>query len=60
VLAWFGGNLLGSHPDLVNDPALLVQVLRERSWLIGGFAIGLCALYVLVMKLTAKPALSRS
>ena len=53
VLAWFGGHLLGDRPDLLNNPAILVQVLRERSWLIGGFAILLCALYVLVMRLTA-------
>jgi len=55
VLAWFGGNLLGDRPDLLSDPALLVQVLRERSWLIGGFAILLCVLYVFVMRVTAKP-----
>ena len=53
VLAWFGGHLLGDRPDLLRDPAVLVQVLRERSWLFGGFAILLCALYVLVMRLTA-------
>src|SRR6185295_1822637 len=50
VLAWFGGDLLGSHPDLVNNPTLLVQVLQERSWFVGGFALVLCALYVLVMR----------
>ena len=55
VLAWFGGNLLGERPDLVNDPALLVQVLRERSYWIGGFAVVLCALYVLMLRVTAKP-----
>ena len=60
VLAWFGGNLLGDQPELINDPSLLVQVLRQRSWLFGGFALLLCALYVLVMKLTAKPAPSNS
>ena len=54
VLAWFGGNLLGDRPDLINDPALLVQVLRERSWLIGGFAVLLCALYVFVMRVTVS------
>ena len=53
VLAWFGSHLLGDRPDLLNDPAVLVQVLRERSWLFGGFAILLCALYVLVMRVTA-------
>jgi hypothetical protein len=30
-----------------------VQVLRDRSWLFGGFAVLLCGLYVLVMRLTA-------
>lgn len=55
VLAWFGGTLLGDRPELIGDPTLLVQVLRERSWLVGGFALLLCVLYVMVMKLTAKP-----
>lgn len=59
VLAWFGGDLLGDQPDLVKNPALLLQVMRERSWLVGGFAVVLCVLYFLVMRLTAKPAVSR-
>jgi membrane protein DedA with SNARE-associated domain len=54
VLAWFGGALLGDRPDLMNNPSLLVQVLKERSYLIGGFALVLCVLYVLVMRLTAR------
>ncbi len=54
VLAWFGGQLLGDRPELISDPSLLVQVLRERSWLVGGGALVLCLLYVLVMRLTAK------
>ena len=53
ILGWFGGNMLGARPDLLNDPAVLVQVLRERSWWFGGFALVLCALYVLVMRVTA-------
>ncbi len=58
VLAWFGASLLGDHPDLMQDPERLLQVLKERSYWIGGFAIGICALYVLVMRLTipAQPA----
>jgi membrane protein DedA with SNARE-associated domain len=55
VLAWFGGDLLGSHPDLLNDPTRLVKVLRDRSWLVGGFAVLLCALYLLVLRVTAPP-----
>jgi len=34
-------------------------VMQDRSYLIGGFAVVLCALYVLVMRLTAKPIPSR-
>ncbi len=57
VLAWFGASLLGDHPDLLQDPQRLVQVLQERSYWIGGFAIAICALYVVVMRLTlpARP-----
>ncbi len=51
---------MGDQPELIKDPSLLVQVLRQRSWLFGGFALLLCALYVLVMKLTAKPEASNS
>ncbi|MBM4123801.1 MAG: DedA family protein [Nitrospira sp.] len=58
VLAWFGGHILGDQPELVKDPALLVNVMHERSIWVGGFAVLLCALYVLVMRLTAKPAVA--
>jgi membrane protein DedA with SNARE-associated domain len=53
ILAWFGGNLLGDQPELVQDPVRLWHVLRERSYWIGGFAVVLCACYILVMRLTA-------
>jgi membrane protein DedA with SNARE-associated domain len=53
VLAWFGSEVLGDHPDLMQDPARLAQVLGERSILIGSFAVALCVLYVVVMLLTA-------
>jgi membrane protein DedA with SNARE-associated domain len=59
VLAWFGGALLGDRPDLMNDPSLLVQVLKEKSYLIGGAALVLCVLYVLVMRLTSRPAAAK-
>ena len=38
------------------DPRRLVQVMQARSYLIGGFAVLLCVLYVGVMRLTAKPS----
>jgi membrane protein DedA with SNARE-associated domain len=53
VLAWFGGALLGDHPDLMRDPTQLLLVLQQRSYWIGAFAIAICALYVLVIRLTA-------
>lgn len=56
VLAWFGRDLLGSQPDLVQNPSQLVGVLQQQSRLVGGFALLLCVLYVVVMRLTAKPA----
>nr|MBI3613983.1 DedA family protein [Nitrospirota bacterium] len=60
VLAWFGGDLLGSQPDLVQNPSQLVGVLQQKSRLVGGFALLLCVLYVLVMRLTAKPTSASS
>ncbi len=60
VLAWFGADLLGSQPDLVQNPSQLVEVLQQKSRLVGGFALLLCTLYVLVMRLTAKPAAAGS
>lgn len=56
VLAWFGAAVLGDQPDLVQDPERLLQVLQERSYLIGAFALLLCGLYVLVMRVTEKAA----
>lgn len=57
VLAWFGGKILGDQPDLIKDPTRLVQVMQGRFLWVGGLALLLCALYVLVMRLTAKPVL---
>jgi membrane protein DedA with SNARE-associated domain len=54
VLAWFGVAVLGDQPDLMKDPEKMFQVLRQRSYWIGGFALAFCGLYLLVMRLTAK------
>jgi membrane protein DedA with SNARE-associated domain len=55
VLAWLGQQLLGEQPELINDPALLFEALRERSWLIGGFALVMGALSLLVVSRGAPP-----
>lgn len=60
VLAWFGQRVLGDRPDLVKDPMQIIAVMQERSIWVGGAALLLCALYVLVMRLTAKPAASEN
>ena len=39
----------------MKDPTLLVRVVQERSYLVGGFAVALCALYFFVMRVTGKP-----
>jgi membrane protein DedA with SNARE-associated domain len=56
VLAWFGTAVLGSDPQLASDPGRLVQVIQARSYLVGGVAVVLCGLYMMAMRLTAKPA----
>ena len=56
VLAWFGAVVLGNDPELASDPRRLVQTIQERSYIVGGLAVVLCGLYILVMRLTARPA----
>jgi len=56
VLAWFGGKVTAAHPDLMNDPAALVKMTKDEAHWIVLAVLVLCALYFLVMRLTAKPA----
>jgi membrane protein DedA with SNARE-associated domain len=54
VLAWFGREVLGSEPKLLENPDALVNALKAKSLpIIGGVAL-LLVLYVLVVRLTAK------
>jgi membrane protein DedA with SNARE-associated domain len=55
VLAWFGQRVLGDQPQLLDDPAMMVQVLQERSLWFVGLVLVLCLLYVVYLKLTAPP-----
>lgn len=60
VLAWFGNSVLGSEPKLIDEPEALIRVLKEKSlWFVLGVVL-LLALYVLVVKLTAKRETSAS
>lgn len=48
VLAWFGARVLSEEPRLLEDPAALSHVLREKLvWLVAG-ALVMLALYFLV------------
>jgi membrane protein DedA with SNARE-associated domain len=60
VLALFGARVIGDQPQLLNDPGQMIAVLKMRAWWFVGLVLLLCALYVLVMRLTAKPAPSDS
>lgn len=55
VLAWFGARVIGDQPRLLDDPELMIAVLKARAWWFVGLVLLLCALYVLVMRLTARP-----
>ncbi len=53
VLAWFGWYVIGSEPHLMDDPDKLYAFMKMKSMWLGGFVAILCALYFVVMKLTA-------
>ncbi len=54
ILAWFGQHVIGSEPDLMNDPERMIHFMKAKSlWLIGFVAL-IMVLYFAVMKMTAK------
>ncbi|MEO5657250.1 MAG: DedA family protein [Nitrospiria bacterium] len=55
VLAWFGARVLGDQPRLLDDPALMIGVLKAKAMWFVVLVLGVCALYLLVMRLTAPP-----
>lgn len=55
VLAWFGAEVIGDRPELLEDPQQMIHVVVERSHWFVGLVLLLVVLYVVVMRLTAKP-----
>jgi membrane protein DedA with SNARE-associated domain len=55
VLAWFGAKVIGDRPELLDDPQQMIQVLSGRFHWFAGLILLLAVLYILVMRLTAKP-----
>jgi membrane protein DedA with SNARE-associated domain len=56
VLAGFGAKVIGDRPELLNDPGQLMAVLTGRFHWFVGLVLLLVILYIVVMRLTAKPA----
>jgi membrane protein DedA with SNARE-associated domain len=53
VLAWFGQRIGRAHPGAIDDPEVFMRAVKgEALWIIIASA-GLCALYVLMLRLTA-------
>lgn len=55
VLAWFGAKVIGDRPELLDDPQQMILVLADRSHWFVGLVLLLVILYLIVMRLTAKP-----
>jgi len=55
VLAWFGAKVIGDRPDLLDDPREMIQVLSDRFHWFVALILLLLILYIVVMRLTAKP-----
>lgn len=54
VLAWFGQEVLGSEPKLLDDPEAMIRALKAKSLPILGGVVALLGLYILVVRLTDK------
>src|SRR5437764_923958 len=54
VLAWFGQTAI--TPEMLRDPAGLVIALKAKSHVIAVGVVVLCVLYLVVMRLTARPS----
>lgn len=54
VLAFFGREVLGQEPKLIEDPDALIRALKDKSWPIVIGVVVVLALYVLVVRLTDK------
>ena len=58
VLAFFGQEVLGAEPKLIDDPESLARVLKHKSLPIVGAVAVLTVLYMVVVRMTRKPASS--
>jgi membrane protein DedA with SNARE-associated domain len=59
VLAYLGDKAYRAQPDLIANPDGLVHLIKAQSFWIVLFVAVLAILYLLVLRLSAKPALER-
>jgi membrane protein DedA with SNARE-associated domain len=58
VLAFFGQEVLGAEPKLMDDPAALVHALKTKSYAIIAAVLVLTVLYIVVVRMTRKPSVT--
>lgn len=56
VLTWFGIQVLGDHPLLLEDPSQMIHVLKERALWFVALIFVLAVSYFAMLKVTAKRA----
>ena len=57
VLAWFGREVLGQHPELLESPEKMIAVIQSQMHWFLGAAIGLAVLYSVVICFKTKTKL---
>lgn len=50
VIAWFGAKVIGDQPSLLQDPAVLVHVLKSKLIYFAGFVLVMGGLYFVIHK----------
>jgi membrane protein DedA with SNARE-associated domain len=54
VLAWFGEQVIGSHPELLQSPEAMAHVIKAKlAWFVGAVVV-LTALYAVVLVFKRK------
>jgi membrane protein DedA with SNARE-associated domain len=59
ALAWFGIRILGDQPALMKDPNAMIEVLKEKSHYLIGFALVIGVLYFVMVWMQRRAAARR-
>jgi membrane protein DedA with SNARE-associated domain len=60
ALAWFGIRVLGDQPALMKDPNAMIDVLKEKSHYLIGFAVVIGVLYFVMVWMQRRAAAKRA